>query len=239
MIRKITEETEVHHRHRGRRHGDDRLEQRRERPEGRSTWIRWADPRGRGRRDLHGQGHAHDAVRRVRRDPAGQGRPGPHLGAGELSRADASRTWSTSATRSQVLVTEIDRQGRINLSRRALLDPVEGEEAPVGVGAGGEGEEGGTARRAGPRPGRPGRSAARRASAGLAAASTAAAATVAATVATAARDPSGPPRGPGGPRGGYGGGPDRGPRGGGPGGPSRGGYGGGEPRGPEPGGNPD
>src|ERR671933_2271969 len=30
-----------------------------------------------------------------------------------------------------VLVTEIDRQGRINLSRRALMEPVEGEEAAV------------------------------------------------------------------------------------------------------------
>jgi polyribonucleotide nucleotidyltransferase len=32
----------------------------------------------------------------------------------------------------QVLVTEIDRQGRINLSRRALLEPAEGEEAAEG-----------------------------------------------------------------------------------------------------------
>jgi polyribonucleotide nucleotidyltransferase len=32
----------------------------------------------------------------------------------------------------QVLVTEIDRQGRINLSRRALLEPAEGEEAGEG-----------------------------------------------------------------------------------------------------------
>ena len=34
----------------------------------------------------------------------------------------------------KVLVTEIDRQGRINLSRRALLEP---SEAPAEVGAGG------------------------------------------------------------------------------------------------------
>jgi polyribonucleotide nucleotidyltransferase len=39
----------------------------------------------------------------------------------------------------QVLVTEIDRQGRINLSRRALLEPAEGEEA----GAEGSGERNG------------------------------------------------------------------------------------------------
>src|SRR5207244_7075882 len=32
----------------------------------------------------------------------------------------------------QVLVTEIDRQGRVNLSRRALLEPAEGEEAAEG-----------------------------------------------------------------------------------------------------------
>src|SRR5215207_9793319 len=45
----------------------------------------------------------------------------------------------------KVLVTEIDRQGRINLSRRALLEPGEGEE-PVGAGVGGDddGEEGGS-----------------------------------------------------------------------------------------------
>jgi polyribonucleotide nucleotidyltransferase len=42
----------------------------------------------------------------------------------------------------KVLVTEIDRQGRINLSRRALLEPGEGEE-PVGAGVGGDdGDEG-------------------------------------------------------------------------------------------------
>ena len=42
----------------------------------------------------------------------------------------------------KVLVTEIDRQGRINLSRRALLEPGEGEE-PVGVGADADDGEGG------------------------------------------------------------------------------------------------
>src|SRR5262245_61505230 len=42
----------------------------------------------------------------------------------------------------KVLVTEIDRQGRINLSRRALLEPGEGEE-PVGAGVGGDDDEGG------------------------------------------------------------------------------------------------
>ncbi len=36
----------------------------------------------------------------------------------------------------QVLVTEIDRQGRVNLSHRALLEPEEGGEQPSGEGAG-------------------------------------------------------------------------------------------------------
>jgi len=40
-----------------------------------------------------------------------------------------------------VLVTEIDRQGRINLSRRALLEPSEAT-ADVGAGGAGEGEDG-------------------------------------------------------------------------------------------------
>ena len=62
-------------------------------------WIRDADARGRGRRDLHRQGDPHHGLRRLRRDPARQGRPGPHLRAGRLPRADRSRTWSTSATR--------------------------------------------------------------------------------------------------------------------------------------------
>jgi polyribonucleotide nucleotidyltransferase len=139
-----------------------------------------------------------------------------------------------------VLVTEIDRQGRINLSRRALMDPVEGEDAPVGVGAGGEGDEvgqrGGPGRGpSGPRPGgygapRPGFNWGGGGRGGYGGGER-------------GPRPGGPGRGPGGPRpggGGYGG-PDRGPRGagpGGPGGPGRGFGGGGrdgEPRGPEPG----
>src|SRR5205085_810711 len=113
-----------------------------------------------------------------------------------------------------VLVTEIDRQGRINLSRRALLTTSDNGEAAVGTDANGEPSEGGVERRpmdrgpvgpGGPRGGFGG-----------------------------GRGPNGPPRGGFG--GGRGpGGPPRGP--GGPGGASRGGYGGGRgpggpPRGP-------
>jgi polyribonucleotide nucleotidyltransferase len=39
----------------------------------------------------------------------------------------------------QVLVTEIDRQGRVNLSRRALLPPAEGEEAEMEASRNGDG----------------------------------------------------------------------------------------------------
>jgi polyribonucleotide nucleotidyltransferase len=42
----------------------------------------------------------------------------------------------------QVLVTEIDRQGRVNLSRRALLEPAEGEEAEGGEDHGRNGDTG-------------------------------------------------------------------------------------------------
>ena len=42
----------------------------------------------------------------------------------------------------KVLVTEIDRQGRINLSRRALLEPGEGEAPGVALDEGGDGEGG-------------------------------------------------------------------------------------------------
>jgi polyribonucleotide nucleotidyltransferase len=130
-----------------------------------------------------------------------------------------------------VLVTEIDRQGRINLSRRALMEPAEGDEAPVGVGGRGEGGEGGPRGGPGRGPGGPrgggfggpgrGFNGGRGFGGG-----------------ERGPRPGGPGRGPGGPRGGGPGGPDRGPRGGGPGGPGRGGYGGGrdgERRGPEPG----
>ena len=41
------------------------------------------------------------ALRRLRRVPARQGRPGPHLRAGRLSASNKSKTWSTSATRSR------------------------------------------------------------------------------------------------------------------------------------------
>ena len=43
----------------------------------------------------------------------------------------------------QVLVTEIDRQGRVNLSRRALLEPAEGDEAPEGAEPHGRNGDGG------------------------------------------------------------------------------------------------
>jgi polyribonucleotide nucleotidyltransferase len=43
----------------------------------------------------------------------------------------------------KVLVTEIDRQGRINLSRRALLEPGEGEAPEGSLDEGGDGEDGG------------------------------------------------------------------------------------------------
>ena len=126
-----------------------------------------------------------------------------------------------------VLVTEIDRQGRINLSRRALLTPGEnGGGAPVGA-AGGEEAEGAA-------PGRPMDRGPRSGGYG------------------GGRGPNGPsrggygggrgpggPGGPGGGRGGYGGGGrggyggGRGPSGpGGPGGGGRGGYGGGREGGP-------
>jgi polyribonucleotide nucleotidyltransferase len=47
----------------------------------------------------------------------------------------------------QVLVTEIDRQGRVNLSRRALLEPAEGDEAEGADANGRNGDAGGAGRR--------------------------------------------------------------------------------------------
>ena len=58
------------------------------------------DPRGRGRLALPRQGHPDHGLRRVRRDPAGQGRPRPHRRARRLPRARPSRTSCPSATRS-------------------------------------------------------------------------------------------------------------------------------------------
>jgi polyribonucleotide nucleotidyltransferase len=123
-----------------------------------------------------------------------------------------------------VLVTEIDRQGRINLSRRALLTTGENGEAAVGTDANGEPSEGGAERRpidrgpvgpGGPRGGFGGRGPNGPPRGGFG----------------GGRGPGGPPRGPGGAsRGGYGGGrgPGGPPRG--PGGP--GGFGGGREGGP-------
>ena len=148
MIRKIPEETEDHDRHPGRRHGQHRLQQRREHPEG--------DRDDRGlTKDVEageiytGKVTRADALRRLRRDPARQGRPGPHLGAGQLPRAER-RGRGQDRRRSQVLVTEIDRQGRINLSRRAVLA---GEEPPAAPAGGGDN---GGSRSGPPRPRRPG-----------------------------------------------------------------------------------
>ena len=45
------------------------------------------DPGGRGRRPVPGQGDPHHGFRRLRRDPARQGRPRPHRRAGRLPRA--------------------------------------------------------------------------------------------------------------------------------------------------------
>ena len=52
-----------------------------------------------GRPDLHGPRRADHELRRVRRDRAGQGRPGPHLGAGGLPRADGRGRRVASATK--------------------------------------------------------------------------------------------------------------------------------------------
>ena len=51
-------------------------------------WIESPDPRGRDRLAVPRQGHPDHGLRRVRRDPAGQGRPRPHRRARRLPRAD-------------------------------------------------------------------------------------------------------------------------------------------------------
>ena len=125
MIRTIIEETKCHDRHRGRRHGLHRLDQRRERQEG-DRLDRGADQGRRGRRDLHRQGHPHSwpSAPSSRSCPARKA-------------WSTSPSWPTTACRRvedvvnvgdeiKVMVTEIDRLGRINLSRRALLEPGEG-----------------------------------------------------------------------------------------------------------------
>ena len=80
------------------------------------------DDEGRGgRRDLHRHGHAAHELRRVRGDPARQGRSRARQRAGRLPRAVGPRKSSRWATRSQVMVIEVDSMGRMNLSRRAVL----------------------------------------------------------------------------------------------------------------------
>ena len=78
MIRKITDETKTHHRHPGRRHGAHRLDQRREHAEG-HRWIMGLT------KDVDAGDVYTGKVTRIMafgafvEDPAGQGRPGPHL----------------------------------------------------------------------------------------------------------------------------------------------------------------
>jgi polyribonucleotide nucleotidyltransferase len=54
--------------------------------------------RSRSRQALPGHGHRHQGIRRLRRNPARQGRPGAHQRDGQLPRQVASRTSARSAT---------------------------------------------------------------------------------------------------------------------------------------------
>ena len=89
-----------HHRHSGRWLGQYRLEQRREHPESRRL-DPLADPRGRSRRDLHRQSHPRPAIRRVRRDRAGQRRAWCTSRSWRTIACRVSRTSSRSATKSR------------------------------------------------------------------------------------------------------------------------------------------
>ena len=77
-------------RRRGLRQGLDRVLRRGGRDEGHLD-HRGPHPGARDRQGLHGQGAARRGVRRLRRDPAGPGRPRPHLGARALPRAPDDR----------------------------------------------------------------------------------------------------------------------------------------------------
>ena len=105
---------------RGRRHRRDRGRLRRELAQGDQV-DREPDPRGRGRRPVPGQGHPADGLRRLRRDPAGQGGPRPDRRARRLPRADASRTSCPSATRSWWWSWRSTARAAINLSRKAAM----------------------------------------------------------------------------------------------------------------------
>ncbi len=86
-------------RHRGRRHASTSPPSTRRRASGPGDDREPGQGRG-GRGDLHRQGEADHELRRLRGDPARQGRAGPHLQAGAASGSPGWRTWSTSATRS-------------------------------------------------------------------------------------------------------------------------------------------
>ena len=81
---------------------------------------RVAHSRGRSRRAVPGQGHPDHGLRLLRRDPARQGRPDPDRRAGRLPRAH-SRGRGVGRRRGHGRGDEIDRQGRINLSRKAAM----------------------------------------------------------------------------------------------------------------------
>ncbi len=68
-------------------------------------------------------------LRRLRRDPARQGRPRAHRGPRRLTRSAGPKKSSRSATSVKVMVIEVDSMGRVNLSRRAVLEGLTLEEA--------------------------------------------------------------------------------------------------------------
>ena len=104
--------------------GHDRIDRRRGRRRGAAPHR--GHHRGAGdREDLRGPREERDRVRRVRGDPAGPGRPRAHLGARVSARREGRGRAERRGHRAGKLIG-IDNQGRVKLSRKALLEKPEG-----------------------------------------------------------------------------------------------------------------
>ena len=80
------------------------------------------DRDARHRAHLHRQGGAHRRFRRLRRNPAQHRRPGAHLAARQRARRTRWKMWCSMGDEITVMVTDIDPQGKIRLSRQAVLE---------------------------------------------------------------------------------------------------------------------
>ena len=132
VIREIVARVRRQDRHRGRRHGQDRLRQPRVDREGAG-----AHPRhhvgARGRHDLQGQGRQDHGVRRLRELLRRQGRPGAHLAADATAARETVGEVVKEGQEVCVKLLGFDDRGKTRLSMK-IIDQATGKEIPRAEG---------------------------------------------------------------------------------------------------------